>query len=318
MHTNLIKLAKYKKEEAQSKHDEFQEAKERAIREWGKSALSTLIGGKGETKTREYLINKADPNMVEDVNKVNAVLDKLKEHSTSVDRSPTAPDNISTYNLPNNKKITILPDIIGAGDSSDHRGRALYNQTKTNQAAKDALHHVNTEPHKRSQIIFRASDNHSALLHEIGHLTGRDRNDTLKHKLINANADLYQKSLNYGMGNKSLLAANLLPTLALGTKRKDGESEEQFMDRRQKNRHLLNATSAIPSLPMLAEEARASINAYKLGKKIGVPVDKKLLAAAFGTYASSLTPNAVRAIADIADHRLEKNKLKNNKDLKQS
>lgn len=318
MYTNLIKLAKSKKEETQSKRDEFQETKERASREWGKSALSTLLGGNGKTKTRQYLVNKLDSNMGEDVNKVNAVLDKLKEHSTSVDKSPTAPDVVSTYNLPNNKKITILPDIIGKGDSSAHRGRAIYNDPGTNQAARNALHHVNTEPHKRSHIIFRASNSPSALLHEIGHLTGRERNDTLKHKLINANADLYQKSLNYGMGNKSLLAANLLPTIAFGTKRKDGESEEQFMDRRQKNRHLLNAASAIPTLPALAEEARASINAYKLGKKIGVPIDKKFLATAFGTYASSLTPNAVRAVADIADHRLEKNKLKNNKGLKQS
>lgn len=151
----------------------------------------------------------------------------------------------------------------------------------------------------------------SILLHELGHSAGKGREDTLKNKLINLN----RKGYGYGVTPKAMVAAGLAPSLvnAVARKRSD-ESDEEYMDRKQKYRNRISAAATATALPTLVEEARASINAVNLGKKMGVKVNKKDLLAAYSTYlATGVAPSLARNMADRFVTNREKAALKNRK-----
>lgn len=315
MYNNLIKLASKKNDTHQKLEDD---EKRKAINRESLRALASTVAGTGgfhvaNTLLYKKLMDDAPKNV--DPAKMQIILDKIKEHAGGKEPVQSPAGLAQTYNLPG-KKLTLatgLTSVLHPYSSSDaYQAKKEIEQNKIwkTLGVGEELNNATSDPSRRSQLIHAESPNPSLFLHELGHSTGSGRDDTIKHKLINANRKLYGKSHNYAF-TKNPIASAIAPSLASITKKRDGESEEDYMDRRQKRRHIANVATAIPTLPLLAEEARASINAYKLGKKMGVPVDKKALGVAFGTYASSLIPNMARAVTDTVAHRAEKTSLKN-------
>jgi hypothetical protein len=302
MYNNLIKLAADKKEKS-SGH------------EVARALIGTVGGLKGLEVANSAAGNYLMKNRPEDLAGTQKILDSLKAHSSKVETG--SDPNVQTFHVKGKsgpgKKLTYIPNMVGMPDGASFNFKDINRKamTPTEEKIFEKAMPVGNE---RSHGVTVHTKNPSVLLHELGHATGSDRNDTLKHKIIGANRKLYGKSHMYAASGAGALGAGILPSIAGAlTKRKAGESEEQYVDRKQRNRHLANAATAVPVLPMLAEEARASIVGHKLGKKMGVPVNKKALGAAFGTYASFLAPNAVRAATDIVANRAEKNKARNSR-----
>ncbi len=138
---------------------------------------------------------------------------------------------------------------------------------------------------KRDQInVLATKGNHSILLHELGHSAGT-RHGTASGALVR-------------LGNinpPSMATKGVAATGAMLTHRRAGESKEDYEKRSKKNAIKSGLLGSAMYIPTLAEEARATLNANRLGKKLGVKVDnRKLLLPAYGTYvAGALAPTAV-------------------------
>ena len=113
----------------------------------------------------------------------------------------------------------------------------------------------------------------TTLLHELGHATGKGRKFRDRFKLLNTLTDKHR---------------NYAPYVSMGQLMHTGLAEdEKALDRASKLNKAKLLISAGLELPELIEEGRANIRAVGLGKKLGVPANKKLLAASFGTYLGS-------------------------------
>lgn len=132
--------------------------------------------------------------------------------------------------------------------------------------------------------LVGTSGNSSVLLHELGHTAGT-RHGTASGALVRLNS----------IKASPLATKGVAATGALITHRRAGESKEDYEERSRKNAIKSGLLGSALNLPTLAEEARATLNANKLGKKLGVKVDnRKLLLPAYGTYvAGALAPTAV-------------------------
>lgn len=189
---------------------------------------------------------------------------------------------------------------------------------KTTKGRKHIVLHVPTGKDSAGKVI--GHNNPSILLHELGHAAGSGRTDTVKHKIINANKDLAIKMQNYQQHSfKSPIGTietrrgvqAFAPTVAGAfAKRRSGESEQDYLARRRKYERVGSALSTLPEVPLLAEEARASINAIRLAKKIGVKPGYGTLGRAYATYlAGGLTVPAAKFLADEAVYQTRKRAL---------
>lgn len=311
MYSNLIKLAAGKTDEAKKKE----------LMEESRRTGFSLIGGvpimnRVNSKLIEALSRQRD-SASGDTAAFQKILDNLKDQSAKVDVLPgfTSDYDQTTFHLKGKtgpgKKLTYAPNVWGLPDGASYSVPESTVEALTDEQRKQLNPNIIPEKGGRSGVVSVKTKDPATLLHEIGHETGGNRTDTLKHRIIKANKGLYAKSQAHAFTANPLVSA-IAPSIASAmTKRKDNESEEDYLKRKQRNRHLTNAASALGVAPMLAEEARASIVAHKLGKKMGVPVDKKSLLTAFGTYGSTLIPNAVRAATDVISHKREMDSLKN-------
>jgi hypothetical protein len=111
------------------------------------------------------------------------------------------------------------------------------------------------------------------ILHELGHGTGKA-----------SRSKGWQNVLGTTMGLKrgvSLVGAGLSGGAALSAK------SDEDIARANRINNMSVIAGGLMHAPLLIEEGRANIRAHGLGKKFGVPVRKRQLAAAMGTYAGS-------------------------------
>lgn len=203
----------------------------------------------------------------------------------------------SIYRTPSGKDIIItrsggnaaLPTFSSRSTTNDLTRRELL---KTLRGAKpgsdipgmDELDDYVSKNKGRQINLIGTTGNSDLLLHELGHTAGT-RHGTASGALMRLNS--FQPNR---FGAKALAS-----TGAMLTHRKAGESKEEYEERSRKNAIKSGLLGSSLYLPMLAEEARASLNANKLGKKLGVKVDNRRgLIPAYGTYvAGALTPTAI-------------------------
>ncbi len=287
---------------------------ENSNREYLTSALSGMGGiGVGnmlmDALSKKSLSNKSDTEHGPHHEKI---VKYLEDNSVGGNK---AIDGVPTYQIKNKdgllKRVTLNMDP----DAPDMVLDLNHVKKVDDPNLKPLLENFYPKDKERAHLVNTTSKDPSTLLHELGHSAGRGRNDTIKHKLINANIALYGKSQRLLQSHMLNASRAAIPSLvAQLSRQKEGESEEEFLNRKQKYRHITNALGASVALPVLAEEARASYNAVRLGKKMNVPVSKKQLAAAFGTYAAQgLSVPAMRAAFDIAYHKKDLERLHNSK-----
>ncbi len=283
------------------------------------AATTHAIKTKANEIARDKLMRPVDAKEVADYDKVVESL-KARSGPGSFDARGVFGDVSNFEDIKNkqggSKHISIIrqSNVLGGG------GGAALNLGKTKFESPEMRGHFsssgldpdtvvkNLKSGGRHHQVLIEHQNPNILLHELGHIAGDGRNDTLKHKLINLNKK------GYGLGQKpaAQVAAALAPSVVnMATKRRDNETREEFLDRQQKYRNRISALTVLPSVPTLVEEARASINAHNIGKKIGVKVSKKDLLAAYGTYlAGGLAPSALRNISDRVVNKYEKDRAR--------
>ena len=124
-----------------------------------------------------------------------------------------------------------------------------------------------------SFIYMDKNKSPTVILHELGHATGAGRKFRDRFKVLNT---LTKKHRYYA------------PYVSMGQFLNTGlAKDEKALDHASKLNKAKLLISAGLELPELIEEGRANIRAVGLGKKLGVPANKKLLAASFGTYLGS-------------------------------
>ena len=124
-----------------------------------------------------------------------------------------------------------------------------------------------------SFIYMGKNKSPTILLHELGHATGAGRKFRDRFEVLNK---LTKKHKYYA------------PYASMGQFLHTGlAKDEKALDRASKLNKAKLLISAGLELPELIEEGRANIRAVGLGKKLGVPANKKQLAASFGTYLGS-------------------------------
>lgn len=284
----------------------------------GREYVSTALGGMGgigaSRMMMDYLSSKGVSNKPDSEHEPHhaKIIKYLEDNSVGGGKTI---DGVPTYQL-KNKDGSYKSVILNTDPEHPHQIVDLNRVRKIGDPVLDQVFGgLYPQKDERAHLINSPSKDTNALLHELGHSAGIGRNDTLKHKLINANIAVKQRSLRL-LDNSAINAsrAAIPSVVAQMARRREGESEEDFLNRKQKYRHISNALGASIALPILAEEARASYNAVRLGKKMNIPVDKKQLAAAFGTYAAhGLSVPALRAALDVAFHKKDLERLNNRK-----
>jgi len=160
-----------------------------------------------------------------------------------------------------------LPSLPGGRSA----GQKFLNN---NPGYTDAVHKAH-----RGIISGELTKNHTILAHELGHATGFGANNT------------------FHIARGLSQAGNRLADLGriYSGARAGGARTQEELDSARKTNRRVTALQIGTALPRLAEEARASIRAHGLAKKLtGQGVNKKLLGAAYGTYlANALAPAVV-------------------------
>jgi hypothetical protein len=204
----------------------------------------------------------------------------------SIYRTPSGKDIIITRSAMGN---VALPTFSSRSITNDSTRRGALRVMRGAQSDHDipGMRELDdyVSKNKGRQInLIGTTGNSDSLLHELGHTAGT-RHGTASGALIRLNSIRPSR-----FGTKALAS-----TGAMLTHRKAGESKEEYEERSRKNAIKSGLLGSSLYIPMLAEEARASLNANKLGKKLGVKVDNRRgLIPGYGTYvAGALTPTAI-------------------------
>jgi hypothetical protein len=198
-----------------------------------------------------------------DTSKFESVLSSLG--TKEMDISDPDGNRIRAYKMPSGKHMIVntpvgkVKDFMvpNVGDSSAVKSLGI-NSSRV-QAYVDARKNVH---------YIKSSGDHTALLHELGH---------------SAKARKY--GVPFGRYTPHTAITAILPTTGVMTERRSDESENDYQKRVGKRVALTTAGAVALNAPTLAEEARASINASRIGKKIGVKPNRAHLLKAYGTYA---------------------------------
>lgn len=168
------------------------------------------------------------------------------------------------------KPVYLSP--AGAGPKGNaFFGPDIMGHRQLQRLLKDPAYTREVHDAHRGVISGALTRNHTILAHELGHATGSGN----------------QPALHIGRGVSNLAHNALgLGSYYSGYRAGTARTQEEIDSARRLNRRL-SAAQLATALPTLAEEARASIRAHGLSKKLtGQGVNKKLLAAAYGTYLS--------------------------------
>jgi hypothetical protein len=193
----------------------------------------------------------------------------LKKIRDNLGRQVWAGSNVSAHEMPNGKYIVVA--------DSQRRAHANINAQSMLKGMPDDLKKILKDKDK-IDVVATTGKNATALMHELGHTAGNR----------STFANLLRETKRIMPPHKRLVIGSLAPGVASGiTNRKAGETDEEYNKRF--NRNVLSAGlggSAVAGGADLLEEARANINASRLAKKMGVPLNKKELALGYGTYGS--------------------------------
>lgn len=159
-------------------------------------------------------------------------------------------------------------DAIEARRATDPLVAAVVPSDRAKYMYNDKLLDEYGKTHQRGVIHDGSSA--SSLLHELGHSTGERA--LLKRPL----SPLYWSGVG-GLVGKSALTAGLASR---------AETEEE-LDELNKRRRWGTALGLGLTAPLLAEEARANVRGYRLGKKFGANVGPGAYAAPWLTYAAA-------------------------------
>lgn len=144
------------------------------------------------------------------------------------------------------------------------------------------------------KLIYTPDTAHPAVLaHEMGHATGIGKHMTGSH------ANILHALHSWGPAAGTLAALAGTRSWALR-----GATKEE-RDKRLKKLQIASGLGGVAAVPVLAEEARASINAVNLGRKAGKGLEyARHLLPAFGTYAAA--PVALTGATLYGLHKLRK------------
>jgi hypothetical protein len=165
---------------------------------------------------------------------------------------------IIIYNQKKGKQFSdfMIPDV---GHQEVLRNIGIKNKKTLRYAKK----------HRDDLHFIKANNNATALLHELGHSKGYGK---------------YRLPL--GRYAPSVYTSAAIPITGVLSSRRSNESEQDYRARIGKNIGIATGVGMGLSAPRLIEEARASRNAIRIGKKLKVKPNKPALYKAFGTYAS--------------------------------
>jgi len=130
----------------------------------------------------------------------------------------------------------------------------------------------------RGRITGQLTAGGTVLAHELGHATGK-------------RLPLQATSVLWNAAGRSALAGSLAPRVALALAR-----DEKGLDNANRLNNAAYATTTLMLAPRLIEEARASLRANPLARKmIGRDINNKALLGAYATYlGGSVVPSTVR------------------------
>jgi hypothetical protein len=165
---------------------------------------------------------------------------------------------VIVYNQKKGRKFSdfIIPDV---GHQDVLRSVGIKNKKTLNYAKK----------HRDDLHFIKSNNNATSLLHELGHAKGYGK---------------YRLPL--GRYSPSVYTSAAIPVTGVLTSKRAGESEQDYRSRVGRNIAIATGAGIGLSTPRMLEEARASRNAIRIGKKINVKPNKPALYKAFGTYAS--------------------------------
>ena len=231
--------------------------------------------------------------------KSKEVYDKIKAHGKhAIFTKKELKDLAETVRLGNT--INAEAGARALENFSNRDGAAVLHRARQSPEALNFLDSVNLFDGKDSAIF---SGTHSETLHELGHATGKGK------KILDRFKDMDIHRRGFDLSKKVFPATQA--AMLLGTTTASDEKRLDLMDKANKA-HLIG--QSIANLPLLMEEARASIRGYGFGKKFGVPANKAELAGAFSTYlAPALARTAIpyylnKKIIDIKREQLRNQK----------
>ena len=178
------------------------------------------------------------------------------------DRAPLIPLNLR-HDTP---RVAFDADAIKQFEDSVARGEFAFHPTTQGEGLPRG---VITAP------MSEKRRNPTLLMHELGHATGHP---SVRGRAANAL---------YNVGSKLMRGPGTALSLAMGAGGVGGAraaQDEEDLKNVARTSTLMSGLYGAAVTPMLAEEARANIRAVGLGKKLDIPVRKRELAAAMGTY----------------------------------
>ena len=163
---------------------------------------------------------------------------------------------------------------------------------------KDIAAYIEVSRGKKKTPLIALSKNMKTpeyLLHEYGHATG---SRYLQQPAGISEALQHGKGLGrYVRGGQALMSGRALRQAY------KAKTKEEFQKAERANREAAAANTAL-SLPLIAEEGRASARAIGYGRKFGVPLKKMQLARALGTYVAPVA--AVSGLPYLANRAMMK------------
>ena len=184
-------------------------------------------------------------------------------------RDKNTKNSISGYKTKSGRRVIVY---------NERKGQKFSDFIVPNVGHQDVLHSMGirnkktlnyAKKHKGDLDFIKSNNNATALLHELGHAKGYGK---------------YRLPL--GRYSPSVYTSAAIPVAGVLTSRKSDESEQDYRSRVGRNIGIATGAGIGLSTPRMLEEARASRNAIRLGKKIKVKTNKPALYKAFGTYAS--------------------------------
>lgn len=176
---------------------------------------------------------------------------------------------------------------------ADPKNQYIFSHFAPN-GGKPVDFNASAEEVRRAYTNFKSDP--SIVMHELGHATGAlGRPGKL--------SDRWRKVVGYS--RRAAQPVSLIPSIGISGRAVETKDPDELKKLDTENAAVHIASGALHA-PLLAEEARASVRALRMGKKHNIKVSPGLLAKAYGTYVNAaVTPTALTYLTTRAliNHR---------------